>query len=306
MDDMTIDSNELFDDFAAAFDDSDGYQTEEAGAAEGAETTETETGDAGTQEGEDAEDTEGADAGDGGDAEGDDASDDDGQKPAEESFTIRVNKQDVTLNRNDMIAYAQKGADYDRVKGQLTESRQQAQNLQEQLDKYQGAMNVLEAISKDSGIGLDELVEQIHVGMLTKQGKTEAEAKAEIRAQKAERERDALKAQAEAQHKAPVEDSDSRMEREVAEFRQRFPGVELTEELCKELMADVQGGMPLSDAYQKHENARKDAQIAELQRQLAAEKQNKRNRASSPGSQNDSGGRRDRSAEDDFFAAFEK
>ena len=165
-------------------------------------------------------------------------------------------------------------------------------------------MDVLETVSKDSGIPMEALVEQIQVNMLTKQGKTEAEAKAEIRAQKAERERDALKAQAETQQK-PVDDAKVRMERELAEFRKHYPKVDLTEELCKELMADVQGGMPLINAYQKREDARKEAQIADLQRQLAAEKQNKRNRASTPGSQNDSGGRRVKSDFDIFAEAFD-
>ena len=38
---------------------------------------------------------------------------------------------------------------------------------------------------------------------------------------------------------------------------------------------------------------------------LEAEKQNKKNRSNSPGSQKDSGGNRSRSPEDDFFAAFD-
>ena len=47
-----------------------------------------------------------------------------------------------------------------------------------------------------------------------------------------------------------------------------------------------------------------DAKIAELQRQLEAEKQNKANRAASPGSQKDSGGKRSKSEFDDFMDAF--
>lgn len=302
MEDMTINADDSFDDFAAAFDDTDGYQTGDDSGAEDTENAETGIDDV---DGEGQEDVTGE--GTGGDTEAASGETEpsggaaDGTESAQEqSFTIRVNKQDVTLSRDDMIAYAQKGADYDRVKGQLTESRQQNQTLQEQLGKYQNAIEVLEAVSADSGMSVDELVEQVHVNMLTKQGKTEAEAKAEIRAQKAERERDALKARTEEQKNPPAEDSQARAGREVAEFRQRFPDVELTEELCNDLMTDVQGGMPLVDAYQKYENARKDAQIEELQRQLAAEKQNKRNRTSTPGSQNDSGGRRVKNDFNDF------
>ena len=57
-------------------------------------------------------------------------------------------------------------------------------------------------------------------------------------------------------------------------------------------------------AYRKYEAAQKDAKIAELEKALAAEKKNKENRASSPGSQQDSGGRREKSEFDDFMEAF--
>ena len=50
---------------------------------------------------------------------------------------------------------------------------------------------------------------------------------------------------------------------------------------------------------------RKDAEIADLQRKLAAEKQNKKNRSTSPGSQQDSGGRRVKTEYDEFMAAFD-
>lgn len=213
-----------------------------------------------------------------------------------ETFTLRVNKEERNVSREEVITLAQKGADYDRVKGQLSESRSQIQALQEKLD-------TLEMISKAANISVDDLVNQLHVNMLVKGGKTEAEAKAEIRALKAEAELKAVRDK-EAASQADTESLTARAEREVGEFRKRFPGVELTKELCDELSGDVQKGMTISEAYQKREMAQKDAQIAELNRKLAAEQQNRKNKASTPGSQNDSGGRREKSDFDDFMSAF--
>lgn len=298
MDETTMDTG--FDEFAAAF--GDDYQIGEDGGSEEPAVTEQTPADAG---GENA--PEGADNPE--DAESqEDGSDPSGTEPGDtknDSFVLRVNKEERTVNREEVISLAQKGADYDRVKGQLAESRTANQELQSKLDKYQNAMDVLEMISADTKQSVEQLVEQLHVNMLMKGGKSEAEARAEIRAIKAENALNAAKAR-ETTQKAPTEDGTARAEREVAEFHKRFPGVELTEELCKELTEDVRGGMSISDAYQKREDSRKDAEIAELKRQLEAEKQNKKNRSTSPGSQNDSGGRRSRTAEDDFFAAFEK
>lgn len=229
-----------------------------------------------------------------------------GTEPPEEqpeTFILRVNKEERTVNREEVISLAQKGADYDRVKGQLTESRAQVQQLQEQVDKNRETIDTLEMISKNVKMSVPDLVNQLHVNMLVKSGKTEAEAKAEIRAIKAEAKLNAAKAK-ETPQKETAETAAARAEREVAEFHKRFPGVELTKELCDELTKDVREGMSISDAYQKREIARKDAEIAELNRKLAAEKQNRKNKASTPGSQNDSGGRREKSDFDDFMSAF--
>ena len=291
-----------FADFEAAFSEEGGNQTEPAEETtgdepgEGAEGTDTGTDDGGDEGVDESED-------DGGEETGEDEGSGD-PHAAEDSFTIKVNKEERTVNREEIISLAQKGADYDRVKEQLSQSRQQNKTLQEQVDKSQGVMETLQMLADGVNMPLDQFVDQLHVNFLMKGGKTEGEAREKIRADRAEKQLNASKAK-ETAEKAQAEDTQTRAQREIAEFHKDFPNVELTEELCGKLMPDVQSGMSLSNAYRKQENAKKDAEIAELKRQLEAEKQNKKNRANSPGSQKDSGGNRSRSPEDDFFAAFD-
>ena len=297
MEDETIIADEGFEDFAAAFGD-DGNQTEET-----TETTEevTEEETPGTEPAEESEgESQEEDTEDGGAEDGAEA------PPAtqETSFTIRVNKEDRTVNRDEMFSLAQKGADYDRVKGQVAERDKTISELTAQIEGSKDNLEMLSLISESVGRPIPELLEQLHISLRMKNGETEAEAKANIRAIKAERQISAAKAAQQKQAEKP--DPMERAKKELADFNSRFPGVELSEELCKELTEDVRKGMTIADAYQKREDARKDARIAELEKQLAAEKQNKKNKAKAVGSQNDSGGRRVRSAEDDFFAAFEK
>lgn len=294
-----------FEEFAAAF-DGDGNQTEST-----EDTTQTETTDtAGESGGDEQRETGSEPTGQSGEGsakeEGSEGSGEPGkeEKPGgEQTFTIRVNKEDRTVNLQEMTTLAQKGADYDRVKEKLEAARNTERELREKLGGQQEIMNTLELISGQSKLPVQELVEQVYVNFLKGTGKTEAEARADIRAARLERELNDLKDK-QAQKQTREEESQSRAQKEVAEFRQRFPEVELTEELCGKLMADVQAGMSLSQAYQKMESARKDAEIAELQRQLEAERQNKKNRVSSPGSQTDSGGQRQKTDFDEFMAAF--
>lgn len=291
--------NTSFTEFAEAFNDTADYQTDstEETVAEETEVSadaETETEDTSTQD---------TDSGSDSNQTGDDA-DSDGKAQQDqpgETFTLKVNKEEKTYSREEVISLAQKGADYDRVKDQLTQSRQTNEDLQKQIDNQKEAMTVLEELSKDAGMEIPAFLRNLRIGLLKKQGLSEDAANERLLRIDAERENAALKAAAETQAK---ETGAERAQREIAEFRENYPDVELTQEVLDQLMEDVQGGMSLTKAYQKNETAKKDAQIAELQRQLAAEKQNKENLAASPGSQRDSGGKRTKSDYDEFMEAF--
>lgn len=204
-----------------------------------------------------------------------------------ETFTLKVNKEERQVSREEIVALAQKGADYDRVK--------------EQLSKQQDAMDVLAALAKEAKTDIPALLDSFRVGMLKKQGLSEETAKERLAREKAEQENARLKAR----QQPPAEDTKERARRELAQFREAYPKVELTEELVKKLSPDVQSGKSLTEAYRDLEAAEKDARIAQLERELAAEKQNKINQTSSPGSQKDSGGRQAKSDFDDFMRALE-
>lgn len=295
-----------FDEFAAAFDGDDGYQTD---AKE--ETAQTETQEEATTEtGVEAQETpeSGESSGDEHTSESEEPGADGGGKPdeaiSEQKFTIKVNKEERQLTLAEMTEYAQKGADYDRVKSQLETSRQSEQALRTQLVEQQGYMDVLQLISEQTNTPMDQLMDQLHMNLLKGKGMSEAEAKAEIRAVKAEKQLKAAQEQ-EARQKAASDDNTARAQRDYAEFRKQFPDVQITQELCDKLAPDIQEGMSMLGAYLKMENARQAAEIAELQRKQTAAEQNKKNREKSPGSQTDSGGQRAKSDFDEFMAAFE-
>lgn len=288
-----------YEEFEAAFAGDDGYQTDTAEQTD--ETPqETDGGDDTTPETTDSEDPGEEDPA------GDDGDDGEQNPPGEEtSFTLRVNKEDKTVTREEMFTLAQKGMDYDRVKGQLTERDNTIAQMQQKLDGSQEAMDLLQMISEETKMPIPQLLDQVHINMRMKKGETEAEARANIRAIKAERQIAAAQEKAK-EHKSTQDNATAKAESDLAEFRKRFPDVALDEKLLEAMKPDVLKGMSLADAYQKQLLAQKDAEIAELKRQAAAAEQNRKNRAKSPGSQNDVGGKRTKSAEDDFFAAFEK
>ena len=293
-----------FDEFIAASSD-DGYQT----GSEEAEVTEeaTETGNAESegessqQSGEEPESEEQ----DGVEETGSEG----GEKPdsgAEQKFTLKVNKEEKEVSLEEMTALAQKGADYDRIKERDAKSQQTIQELQAQIDGFtakQGVLDVLDIIAQKSGSSLEQLAESLYINFRKSGGASEDAAREELKSAKLEKELGALKSQQTKQQEKANEE-ESRAQREMEQFRSEYPDVELTEELVDKLVPDVQKGMTLSAAYRKLEKAQEAEKIAELERKLAAKQQNAKNRRSSPGSQQDSGGSRSKDPFDEFMAAF--
>lgn len=217
---------------------------------------------------------------------------------SEQKFTIKVNKESKEVGIQEMTELAQKGADYDRVKGQLETTRQNEQNLQDKLAQQQETIDTLNEIAAATGKPLAELLEQMHVNAVRKEGQTDAEVRAEIRVAKLQKQLDAQNQKTQPQRDTAVEQA----KRDLEAFRKQFPDVPLTEELAEKLKPDILAGMSMTSAYLKAENARKDAEIKALQEKQAADAQNKRNRAKSPGSMRDSGGR----AASDYADVFER
>lgn len=300
MENEGMDFEEFFDAFDAPGED-DGNQTDPE--TEGTETEETAQEPAGDQETGETNSEEST-------PEQEKKLENDGSeadKPVEtQKFTIKVNKGTREVELPEMTELAQKGADYDRVKGQLETSRTNEANLQKTVDEQSPIMEVLQLAAKDAGVDVAELVDSIHVGLLKGKGMTEAEARAEIRAAKAEKAVNDLKNKPAQEEKPETDSNQERAKREIAEFQTAFPGVQLNQETLDKLAPDVQNGMTLTSAYLKMENARLTAELAEQKRALEAEKQNQKNRRQAAPGQNDSGGGREKDAFEDFFTAFEK
>jgi hypothetical protein len=202
--------------------------------------------------------------------------------------------------------------DYDRVKGQLETTQHEKENLQTELNKEKEHTDILQMAAEAGGITVETLLENVQISVLKSKGFSEAEARAELRNMRLERQIKELANQSQKQPaiepvQEPAQDEKSdRAQRDLEEFSRAFPDVQLTEDLVAKLVPDVQKGMSLTSAYLKMENQRLQAEAKQRHQQEAARKQNTKNRAKTPGSMNDSGGQRTKDAFDDFFGAFEK
>lgn len=229
------------------------------------------------------------------------------QKPEEgtpenpqQFITVKYDSETRQVSMEDAPGLIQKGMNYDRMQERLEHADQEKQDLQAKIDQQQETLDTLELIAQTVGTSVPEMLEQLHINAVKGTGKTEAEARAIIRADKLERQ---LKAQGK---ETSQEDAKTQqVAQELTDFRKQFPDVDLKDAaLVERLRPYIQSGMNLTTAYLKQENQRQAAEIVRLQQEQAqkqaAQEQNRKNRAKAPGSMQDSGGGRTKDLADLF------
>lgn len=239
---------------------------------EGGETGPVET-DTGTGTGETAEPTvepkpEGTDA----------ASEQPGESGnAGQSFTLSYMGEEKSFSREDTIALAQKGMDYDRLMSSLNEQTRLAGERAE-------ADEFVQALSKEQGVTPQEWMDNLRAGMLAKQeGISNEEALSRVKLERREKAVAAREKAAEDKAKAGKEEEDEkqRVRNDFLAFMRARPEVK-AEDIPKEVYLRMREGVSLLQAYTEHENA-------QLRAQLEAARQNQKNKERSVGSSSTSG-----------------
>lgn len=301
-----MENTEIVDDFSAFFEDGNQADQESAEEVETIETGSEETGHTEATSEETPEEEGEASSESDGDGNSENAEKPNGDTNADQTFTIKVNKEERTVGIDEMKALAQKGADYDRIKEQNAQKQQTIDTLQAKLDgisSQQGALDILGIVAEKSGSTLEQLAESLYVNFRRTAGASEETAREELKSAKLEKELNAFKAQ-KTQQQEQESGGEARAKQDLADFQREYPDVPITEELVDKLISDIQSGMSLSAAYRKYEKAQDAERIADLERKLAAEKKNAENKKKSPGSQIDSGSRQKADIFDEFMAAF--
>lgn len=198
-----------------------------------------------------------------------------GQADQPELFELNYLGNVEKHTREEMIALAQMGKDRDRI----LQQRDAAQQFRTQ---HEPMITDIDRIAKQFGMEPTALLNAMETNLLRQQGKTEAEAAAIIRANRADRQLQAIQTKEQtAQQQA--EAMRQRQQRDVDEFVQKYPNMDY-KTIPAEVWQDVRKGETLVNAYGKYEMQQLRAENQRLQQQIAAKAQNEKNKENSLGS----------------------
>lgn len=190
-------------------------------------------------------------------------------------FTLKNRDETRQVSESDLIAMAQKGWDYDTV-------RQERDQLRQYRSEADPALALIKEYANRLSMTVPQYIDHCRKEELKSKGMTEQQAAYEIQQQNREadlRSREqALNAKEQQQTSVAQRAQQAAADRRKAiqDFYAAYPNVK-PNEIPQEVWAEVAKGTSLTNAYTMHENRR-------LQAELAAERQNKTNQASAPGS----------------------
>ena len=189
------------------------------------------------------------------------------EEPTEEKFLLKHFDGDKEVTKEEYQAYAQKGLDYDRIKTQRDEARN---------DPRLSTADRLEQLSKlyeydDIGKFLDDLF-----GSYDRQ-KAESEG---TTAENIKRERMNAEREQELDSKQKALEEETRIQEENSRFLDKYPNVK-SEDIPQEVWKEVGNGTDLLTAYERHVNASEKSELAKkleaMEKEMAILKKNAEN-----------------------------
>lgn len=209
---------------------------------------------------------------------------------ADQSFTLKYMGEEKVFSRDETVALAQKGMDYDRIREKLTEQQGIAAANAE-------AMDFVKMLADEAKLSPDALMESIRAERLSKsEGISLEEAQGRLRLRRKEADLTAREKALEEKTAADTAEADEKKARErdfLAFFKARpdVKAADIPAEVFRRMQTEK---ISLLAAYSLYENAR-------LKAELEAERQNQKNKERSVGSADTSG---KRTPADEFDAAW--
>jgi hypothetical protein len=208
------------------------------------------------------------------------------QKAEGKSWKLKHNGEEVDADEAKMVELAQKGLDYDRVRGERD-------SFKNEHPKYADYENFLTELATNAGTDIPGLMENVRASMLMQQAEAAGKPISQETAVQQLRQREqAAKEQAEAAEQQAAQ----RQKANVDAFLAAYPGVK-AEDVPVEILQEGFANGDLVGAYARWENKQLKAELETL-------KQNQKNKERSTGSRKSAGASTPKDDFDDAWDSF--
>lgn len=203
---------------------------------------------------------------------------------AQETFTLKYNHEEKGYTREEVIPLAQKGLDYDRVRGKLDEATERYKdydNIKSELTAKSEQLRWFEEMAKDQGMTVDEMIDSTRATIMSRRTGQDIEVCRGI----VKNERRSRELDIERERMTNDKANESKRDTDIREFLEKHPDFTDPKSIPQEVWDAVHQGETLVNAYEAYQNRQKDAEIERLRAEVEKLNQKEKNKARSTGSQ---------------------
>ena len=207
------------------------------------------------------------------------------EKPNNDTFELKYNKEIRRVNRDEVTELAQKGLNHDRILAQRDELQRENGELQKFRQENESNLNLLNSAAELAGMSVSQFLNNIRENALVAKGMSRDAAKERVLREDAEQRlarksaEDAAKAENEKREKT----SQERIKRDSEEFARKYKDVD-PKTIPQEVWEAVSSGESLVAAYGNYLSAQTAKENEKLRAEIEALKKNEENRSKSIGS----------------------
>ena len=196
-------------------------------------------------------------------------------KPDQGEFVLKHLGEEKSVGRDEVVALAQKGLDYDRI-------REKWDGVKDDIQKLRMYESFLQELAESRDGDIDSLIDETRTRTLIARAEARGEelAPAAAAAMAVKMRTDFVPGM----NGNPEEARQEKSQREVSRFLQAYPDVK-AEDIPKEVWDDMnENDGDLLGSYQRYENRKLKEELKALKKDLEDTKQQKKNKARSTGS----------------------
>lgn len=207
------------------------------------------------------------------------------EKPDNDTFELKYNKEIRRVNRDEVTELAQKGLNHDRILAQRDVLQRENGELQRFRQENESNLNLLNSAAELAGMSVSQFLNNIRENALVAKGMSRDAAKERVLREDAEQKlarksaEDAEKAEREKREKT----SQERIKRDSEEFARKYKDVD-PKTIPQEVWEAVSSGESLVAAYGNYLAAQTAKENEKLRAEIEALKKNEENRSKSIGS----------------------
>lgn len=205
-----------------------------------------------------------------------------------EKFHLKWMDEERDVTKDEIVPLAQKGLDYDRIRGKYDDLKTKSEEQAAYLAKYKDTLEDLEDFMSENDLGtMGEVLDAMRIAKLTQKGINREVAAAQVKQSRAERALDRMRKQQEAKQEETKKES--KAQADLRAFMKDHPEEDL-KELLPKLQADLEqtGDLEVSYLRWSLREARKEAEAAKAAAKAEQKNADKKKRA--PGSMQSAGG----------------